>query len=284
MNKRKQRQAANSQRRIDYTRYIYQSVLISLMIILLLFLLGFIVIPVEVASWVPYSVHSILRADYSADDVAVLFPGLRMEVIFDAIQDLGTPVAWQSKATLEAYLQGTIPTATLLIIGQSTATLAPGITLIPTETVQVTGGTTPTGIIPNTPGTSKSPTPTATRFVTATMTPRNNATATAQASAIPTQNYPTATNTVATFTSTPRPATPTAGFPTTQPAPSSTLTTLPTASRTPTSTPTRTPIPTFTQIPSPTITATIRPSPTAQPTPTRTPRPYPEPPTDVPYP
>jgi len=110
VNIRARRPKNSTKRRIDFPRFVYQIALFLLMIILLLFLLGFIVIPIEVAAWVPYSVHSILTADYSADNMTISIPGLKMEVIFDAIQDLGTPVAWQSKATLEVIMQGTIPT------------------------------------------------------------------------------------------------------------------------------------------------------------------------------
>ena len=274
-------------KKVDYAKRGYQSVLILLMFSLLLFLMGFVLNPVGIVSWVPYSIHSILSADYSADRMPIIFPGLRMEVIFDAIEDLGTPIAAESKATLVSYLQGTIPTITPTIRDPSTTTPEAALTLIPTQTIHATlPSSTPVGNVTATPGSIRSLTPSATRLFTATMTPGNSLTATSQASAQPTIHQPTATFGLATSTSTPRSPTPTASSSTIQPSPTGTVIIPPTATRTPTSTPTRTPVVTNTIIPSPTFTSTTRPSPTTPPTPTRTPRPYPEPPTPthVPYP
>ena len=265
-----------------YTKY-YRGIILFLILILIIFLMGFILMPANLSAWVPYNLHSKLLADYSTD----LYPGsihrVDMSMIIDAIRDKGTPVAIGYISELQSTLQFSVPTVTPV----PTTLQPPGFEVTSTED---TRRSTPTQNSTGVPMTTRtlvgSQTPGGTALHTLTRTPRFTpipTTPVPNVTILPGSSTPTASGiTVTPFISPTRtptsiytPTRTSTIFPTQTPRNSPTPTYTRTSTSTPISTSTRTPVPT------PTRTATR-----TRPPPTRTPIPYPEPdtPTPDPYP
>src|SRR3990172_5281160 len=98
----------------------YQASFLLLVLILLLLLVGFIFIPMSVSRWVPYPLHSMLRADYSADASAAVIPRMSLGLIFDTFSDMGTPVAWGGISTLQVELMNPVPSVTPDLVSTAT--------------------------------------------------------------------------------------------------------------------------------------------------------------------
>jgi len=271
----------------------WQSDLIAFLLFLLalvLLLVGFFFIPIRVPSGVPYTLHSILLADYSADLRQAIFPGASFNLIEEAFKDLGTPVAFnlivtpggdsdQGMPGIFTPTSGGVATAsptTPVLFPLPTAvfptpTSTDAALMTPFQTPEIATATIPSVSLTPQPGITFTfqPTPTSTLLY-------------ATASVIP----PSPTSTSNLFPS----ATPTTPVAVTQVPATGTRTPTPTGTPVPTRTPTPTHMPTNTFTPLPTWTRTPTPTrtPTRTPTspPTPTPRPYPAPdtPTPDPYP
>lgn len=277
---------------------LYRGLVILLVIILVLFLMGFIFIPVSIVKGVPFSLHSSLLADYSAEIKSGRIAPFNIGLMVDALRDQGTPVAWQQIATIQADLLTPVPSVTPLFDpgwtstpigltpteidathrpsltpastwnvsstpsqGTATATLSPNITVSidPTLTLQVT----PNSTSPITTASTSIPHLTPTRTVQPTAT-----TVVIILSPSPTRTW--------IITVLPGTKTPTSII---QPTRTKTPTWTPTMPAPPTRT--FTPSPSPTDRPTPTRTPTTPPPPTRTPTspppPTKTPEPYPPP-------
>jgi hypothetical protein len=238
-----------------------------LLVLLLLFFVAAIFLDLAGVPNVPFHMHSDLAADYSKDPLALQLPVMRLDVVQDALDDLGAPDGNQQVATLQIILSTPAPTVTPAagaivtpVAPGATGTPAPQPTLRPTKadptvtpgvvvvTLTLTPGATPTLAITATlPPTSVFATPTPTRRATLPATQAN----------------PTATH-----ANTPRP---------TDPAPTQPPATVPPSSPTP-----RPTDPPATSTPRPTNPpATSTPRPTNPPPPTDPPPPTPDP---YPYP
>jgi hypothetical protein len=250
---------------------LYHGMILLLVIILLFFLMGFMIIPVSIAKWVPFSLHSSLSADYSADEKSVIVSRLNLGLIIDTLRDQGTPVTWEQVATIQSDLETPVPSVTPLTgylwtstpVGGSNPTSTSAAhsqtsTVIPTVIASITpsqGSSTPT-VFPD-PTLSVDPTATLQYTPLATVP---GATATVNIPRITPTRTDQPTKTLS--------ATISAGTNTPTPVP------VPTRTNTPTLMPTTLPPPT------PTRTPTTLPPPTRTPTdpsPTRTPNSYPPP-------
>jgi hypothetical protein len=198
------------------------------------------------SQWLPIALHSLLQADYSADERRASLPAVQIDVVGDYINDQNVPNQPINLATIENNLDTPVPTVT----PQSQGTVQ----LFTATSTQQSGGSNPVPSI--------TPTPTPSQPAAVTQEPSQ----TSETSLITPTNIPTGTH---------RPTlTPTEGDTPTNPPD------LPTRTPSPTERPvTDTPLPpTLTDLP-PTATETAVP-PTRTPTrppPTNTPIPYPYP-------
>jgi hypothetical protein len=138
-------------------------------------LFGPLVFPARGMNLIPVPLHSVLRADYSADAVSMALPAVGIGLIENAIEDQQRATdAPERLSTIISGLLTAVPTVTPQFPLSPTTSVTARVT--PTRGVVVWTATAPPGQPNRTPLPSLTPSVTLTATPTASSTPRNSST------------------------------------------------------------------------------------------------------------